>query len=73
MSVSNQASGAKGESDFQFPYIPNTPEEQAGMLATLGLGSIAELFHDIPEVYRDPPLNLPGPTSELEVQRELAL
>ncbi|CAI8042275.1 Probable glycine dehydrogenase (decarboxylating) subunit 1, partial [Geodia barretti] len=32
----------------------------------------AELFHDIPEVYRDPPLNLPGPTSELEVQRELA-
>ena len=72
MTVSNQASGATGESDFQFPYIPNTTEEQEGMLATLGLRSIAELFHDIPEVYRDPLLNLPGPTPELEVQRELA-
>ena len=72
MTVSNQASGATSESDFQFPYIPNTTEEQEGMLATLGLRSIAELFHDIPEVYRDPLLNLPGPTPELEVQRELA-
>ena len=72
MSTSNQTSNATSETDFQFPYIPNTPEEQAGMLATLGLGSIAELFHDIPEEYRDPHLDLPGPTPELEVQRELA-
>ena len=57
---------------FQSHYIPNTPEEQAAMLATLGLNSIDQLFADIPAEYRNPVLDIPGPLSELEVQRELA-
>ena len=42
------------------------------MLATLGLASLDELFADIPEAFRDPPLDLPQPLSELEIQRELS-
>ena len=42
------------------------------MLATLGLTSIEELFLDIPNGFRNPPLDLPPPLSELEIQRELA-
>jgi glycine dehydrogenase subunit 1 len=57
---------------FQSHYIPNTEQEQAEMLATLGLGSIDELFLDIPEKFRNPPLDLPAPMSELEIQRELS-
>ena len=41
------------------------------MLATLGVASIDELFQDIPEEFRNPPLDLPQPMSELEVQKEL--
>ncbi len=57
---------------FQSHYIPNTEREQAEMLATLGLASIDELFADIPAEFRNPPLDLPAPLSELEIQRELA-
>ena len=56
---------------FQSHYIPNTEREQVEMLATLGLTSIDELFHDIPDEFRNPPLNLPAPLSELEIQKEL--
>ncbi len=56
---------------FQSHYIPNTVQEQAEMLATLGLASIDELFHDIPDEFRNPSLNLPAPRSELEIQQEL--
>ena len=56
---------------FQSHYIPNTPDEQAGMLASLGISSIDELFADIPAEHRNPPLNIPEPLSELEIQREL--
>ncbi len=57
---------------FQSHYIPNTEQEQAEMLATLGLTTIDELFHDIPDEFRNPPLQLPEPLSELDIQRELA-
>ena len=57
---------------FQSHYIPNTQQEQAEMLATLGLSSIDELFLDIPEEHRNPSLDLPSPLSELEIQRELS-
>ena len=57
---------------FQSHYIPNTEEEQAAMLATLGVSSIDDLFLDIPQQHRNPPLNLPDPLSELEIQQELA-
>lgn len=56
---------------FQSHYIPNTEQEQAEMLATLGLTAIDELFHDIPEKFRNPTLDLPAPRSELEIQQEL--
>lgn len=56
---------------FQSHYIPNTTDEQAEMLATLGIDSIDRLFADIPEEYRNPALKLPAPLSELEIQREL--
>ena len=57
---------------FQSHYIPNTEQEQAEMLAKLGLKSVDDLFQDIPAEFRNPPLDLPAPLSELEVQRELA-
>ena len=57
---------------FQSHYIPNTEPEQAEMLAALGLASVDELFADIPAAFRNPPLDLPAPLSELEIQRELA-
>ena len=56
---------------FQSHYIPNTTDEQAEMLASLGIDSIDRLFADIPEEYRNPALKLPAPLSELEIQREL--
>ena len=58
-------------SRYNSHYIPNTEEDQREMLHALGLDSVEELFTDIPEEYRSPTLNLPGPLSELEVRREL--
>jgi len=56
---------------FQSHYIPNTTDEQAEMLASLGIDSIDQLFTDIPDEFRNPVLDLPAPMSELEIQREL--
>ena len=42
------------------------------MLATLGVNTIDELFADIPDEFRNPPLALPSPMAELEVQQELS-
>ena len=57
--------------NFQSHYIPNTAAEQDELLAAIGLRSIDDLFADIPDAYRNPPLELPAPLSELEIQREL--
>ena len=57
--------------NFQSHYIPNTVAEQDELLAAVGLSSVDELFADIPDDYRNPPLRLPAPMSELEIQREL--
>ena len=54
-----------------FHYIPNTADDQKEMFRTLGIESVDELFVDIPEQFRKPPLDLPGPLSEIEVRREL--
>ena len=69
-SAPNPDAGADG-APFQSHYIPNTPGEQAEMLAALGLASVDELFSDIPAEFRHPPLRLPAPLSELEIQQEL--
>ena len=66
------AGSGNGSGHFQSHYIPNTPAEQAGMLAALGAASVEDLFADIPAAHRNPPLRLPAPLSELELQRELA-
>ena len=70
MTVGNDVNSS-GNGHFQSHYIPNTLDEQAGMLASLGLRSIDELFSDIPAEFRNPALDLPAPLSELEIQREL--
>ncbi len=60
-----------GKGHFQSHYIPNTLDEQRKVLSAIGLNSIDELFLDIPESFRNPSLDLPGPLSELEIQQEL--
>ncbi|MFN3741105.1 MAG: aminomethyl-transferring glycine dehydrogenase subunit GcvPA [Anaerolineales bacterium] len=52
-------------------YIPNTPREQAEMLAAIGVHSLEELFQDVPPRYRFPTLNLPQALSEMEVAAEI--
>ncbi len=52
-------------------YIPNTDADRAAMLAAVGMESVADLFHDVPEAQRFPALHLPPALSELEVLREL--
>lgn len=53
------------------PYIPNTDHDRAAMLRDIGASSVAELFQDVPEQFRDVPFNLPPPLTELELTEEL--
>ena len=59
------------DSQFTSPYIPNTVDEQAAMLQAIGVGSVDDLFQDIPAEFRNPGLNMPAPLSEMEVLQEL--
>ncbi len=52
-------------------FIPNTDADRARMLAAVGAASTAELFHDVPEEFRFPPLDLPAALSEQEILSEL--
>ncbi len=52
-------------------YVPHSEADRAAMLRAIGVSRIDELFHDVPEAYRYPPLNLPAPVSELEILQEL--
>lgn len=52
-------------------YTPNTEADRSVMLGAIGATGIDELFADIPERWRDPPLDLPGPLPELDVVRHL--
>lgn len=52
-------------------YVPHTDADRQAMLGALGLQSVVELFHDVPEQVRFPDLDLPGPLSEPETLREL--
>jgi glycine dehydrogenase subunit 1 len=53
-------------------YLPHTTEDRADMLAAIGVGSIDDLFADIPPAKRlKQPLDLPTRKSELEVIRLL--
>ncbi len=53
------------------PYLPNTDDNQREMLAKIGVGSIEELFSDVPGGYRFPKLKLPKAISEMEALNEL--
>ncbi len=51
-------------------YLPHTDQDRADMLARIGVGSIDDLFSDIPEGKRlTEPLDLPKQRSEIEVAR----
>ncbi|MGQ9887121.1 MAG: aminomethyl-transferring glycine dehydrogenase subunit GcvPA [Aggregatilineales bacterium] len=52
-------------------YIPHTETEQQQMLAAVGAATIEDLFEAVPATHRFPPLDLPAPLSEMEVQAEL--
>lgn len=53
-------------------YLPLTEEDRRLMLKRIGVKDFEELLKDIPEDLRlKAPLNLPGPLSELEIEREL--
>jgi glycine dehydrogenase subunit 1 len=53
------------------PYIPNTAEDQAEMLARIGVPDVADLFQEIPEAARRPALDLPPALSEPELVAHL--
>ena len=71
MTATRPNTSGTNENHFQSHYIPSTIDEQAEMLAALGIDSIDQLFADIPDEFRNPTLNLPAPLSELEIQQEL--
>ena len=60
-------------------FIPHTDEERQEMLASIGAERgeehaalrIEALFHDIPEKYRYPHLDLPEPLSEMEALQDV--
>ncbi len=52
-------------------FIPNTDADRAIMLKQVGIGSVAELFNDVPKAHRFPRLELPPALSEMEVLKEL--
>ena len=58
------------ERALRMRYLPHTDQDRADMLAKIGVGSIDELFSDIPPAKRlKQPLDLPKHKSELEVSR----
>jgi glycine dehydrogenase subunit 1 len=48
-------------------YLPHTDADRQTMLKTIGVESVRDLFHDVPEAYRFPELDLPGGLSQMEV------
>jgi hypothetical protein len=55
----------------EMPYLPNTEQDRAAMLAKVGAGSVAELFDAVPASHRFPELKLPKAASEMEILNEL--
>src|SRR5262245_35995281 len=55
------------------PYLYNTPEDQAAMLAAIGAKSIDELFATVPaELRLQRPLAIPPALSEIELTQHMA-
>ncbi|HEX8992904.1 MAG TPA: aminomethyl-transferring glycine dehydrogenase subunit GcvPA [Anaerolineales bacterium] len=53
-------------------YIPISPKERDAMLATIGVGSLDDLFRDVPAPHRFPKLELPPALTEMEAAAELS-
>ncbi len=54
-------------------YLPLTPEDRQAMLGTIGVGSVDDLFADVPAAAQlDGHVDLPKRASELEVERALS-
>ena len=47
-------------------FVPNSDSNRQGMLATIGIQAVDELFQDIPQQFRFPKLNLPAAMTEME-------
>ncbi len=60
------------QENFHSPYSPNTDADRRQMLDAIGVDSVEELFADIPEGHRNPPLDLPPPMSEFDLKRYFA-
>lgn len=53
-------------------YLYNTPDQQRQMLGTIGVGSVDELFEQVPAALRlKRPLNLPPALTEIELESHL--
>jgi glycine dehydrogenase subunit 1 len=52
-------------------FIPNTDADRAAMLKASGVGSVKELFTDVPQDALYPKIKLPSAVSELDLMREL--
>ncbi|MGF1503716.1 MAG: aminomethyl-transferring glycine dehydrogenase subunit GcvPA [Anaerolineae bacterium] len=50
-------------------YLPHTKGDIAAMLETIGVGSVENLFEDVPETHRFPDLDLPAGLSQMEAAR----
>ena len=56
----------------EFPYLPHTPDDIKQMLDTIGVGSVQELFADIPDAIQlRQRVSLPEPAAEYDVYRKL--
>ena len=54
-------------------FVPTTPSERQQMLKTIGVGSVEELFRDVPQEMRiDGYLDLPSGKSEMETLESLS-
>lgn len=54
------------------PFVPATDAEQQRMLAAIGVGSIDDLFLDVPPEFRNPKTDLPPALSEFEVLNRMS-
>jgi glycine dehydrogenase subunit 1 len=52
-------------------YVPHTERETREMLAAVGVDRMEDLFADVPAAVRFPALELPLPSSELEIMGEM--
>src|SRR5215467_4368885 len=52
-------------------YVPHTDAERGEVLKAIGVADMAALFPEVPVRVRFPKLDLPAPTSELDIAREM--